>query len=1208
MPSIEIKNMNGDVEWRELSKSHPLAFGRHRSSDIRIDERGVAAMHCRISWNKTAYEVTAAGTDGVDVNGTLVRHWLLSVGDIIRIGSCDIVFHKENGTKQQTKDVATEDKESPKSADKSTFGLRPITEDEIPAFMVPSAGKVKETASAADSKTKKKTKKQKQGEKEDVEEFDDSTAQEEVEKYLEGVEDYLEDEPDEIVEDFGNAESDRWQSSSARDQQKQEEAQPKAESPLERMKSKLKAPPRRPGEQDIVRSPLVLILGGGAVVLLLLAGIFWFIIGRETVQRQFDRAKNLREEGNYTQAISAFEKFIATNSKHASSDEARIQLAETRIAKEISGSRPSWSKGMEALDAARDKIRDLDGFSDWKPSLCTFSKKIATGAAKAAGSRKLRDLLKVSDSARAMLERYSPTEEPPKEALANIANERRIAEAIILKQETFDNAIASIDTAIEDQKPMDALVARRQLITRYPDFESHSGVQDALRRTLEAEQQLVKIEQLNREAIHEDHPSEFPKPLTLARHARSRTDEASRNRTVVAVAADCCFGIDTVTGSLLWRRVIGLDTPFLPIEAKASVRGRIMFDSNRKELVCVDAKTGGLLWRQPLEEEVSGAPVIDENQLFLPTRGGHVYAIDVETGRIATRLTLSQELFAPPALFARSKQMVIVGHEQLLYTISTLPLECVSVSYLGHGPGAIDAPPVAMGSLLLIAENDRVKSCRLRVLEFQGDKRRLTQITEERVNGQVRDAPFLRGKQLFVPASPERIYAYTVSDDDKQRTLTYVDEFQEPTGTPGPLHLLGGSDGQLWLAGSLLHKLRMTTESLKLEPYRIAIGMSSQALQSSGDTLFVHRKSPTGGGVIFLPASHRDLAGEWQVALGTRILAALDSGDDLTTCVTSNGDVFVIRPNEFRDGGFKSRAQTELKPSAASTSPLKAAPIGNGRVAVCAGAPNPVIWIINAAGQIEKQIKLKEPAELPPVALGNGIVIPLPGRLHFETLGPQAKPVGDYLAEIKKDETRRWTALQRVDDSHVVAADDQGKLVRIQLRTQGDTFLAQVAELKLGNAVDVGFVTVDRKIVIADAGKKLRVIDSASLAPLDEVTLDQKASNRLWTQGKSVFVEVGASQLKQFQLADKLAEDWSIALDGSSLADQPFETGDGRVVIAKVNGEIIVVKSDTGEEISRKRLAQPITLGPRRSCGFVVVGTLDGSFIRIDSLLETASE
>ena len=53
--------------------------------------------------------------------------------------------------------------------------------------------------------------------------------------------------------------------------------------------------------------------------------------------------------------------------------------------------------------------------------------------------------------------------------------------------------------------------------------------------------------------------------LTLAVHTRAVTTEVSDGRKVFAVAADSVYGIDAVTGTPLWRRVIGLNTPFAPI-------------------------------------------------------------------------------------------------------------------------------------------------------------------------------------------------------------------------------------------------------------------------------------------------------------------------------------------------------------------------------------------------------------------------------------------------------------------------------------------------------------------------------------------------------------------------------------------------------------------------------------------------------------------
>src|SRR5262245_21744337 len=118
-PAIEIRDFTGATETRQLSKKQPLSIGRHSTSDIFVDEDGVTGMHCRIGWNRSGYEVVAAGPDGVEVNGTLVRHAMLSDGDLVRLGSLDLYFIDEAGRKAA----------KPKGPATNEIVLRPVTED-----------------------------------------------------------------------------------------------------------------------------------------------------------------------------------------------------------------------------------------------------------------------------------------------------------------------------------------------------------------------------------------------------------------------------------------------------------------------------------------------------------------------------------------------------------------------------------------------------------------------------------------------------------------------------------------------------------------------------------------------------------------------------------------------------------------------------------------------------------------------------------------------------------------------------------------------------------------------------------------------------------------------------------------------------------------------------------------------------------------------
>jgi len=92
-PSLELQFDDGRHHALPLNKSAPVTIGKQAFNDIAVSEGDVAALHCRIGWNKTVFEVTAATAKGVDVNGTIVEHAVLRPGDILRIGSLDVIFH-----------------------------------------------------------------------------------------------------------------------------------------------------------------------------------------------------------------------------------------------------------------------------------------------------------------------------------------------------------------------------------------------------------------------------------------------------------------------------------------------------------------------------------------------------------------------------------------------------------------------------------------------------------------------------------------------------------------------------------------------------------------------------------------------------------------------------------------------------------------------------------------------------------------------------------------------------------------------------------------------------------------------------------------------------------------------------------------------------------------------------------------------------------
>src|SRR6185295_11138792 len=174
-----------------------------------------------------------------------------------------------------------------------------------------------------------------------------------------------------------------------------------------------------------------------------------------------------------------------------------------------------------------------------------------------------------------------------------------------------------------------------------------------------------------------------------------------------------------------------------------------------------------------------------------------------------------------------------------------------------HAPGAIAAPALMMRSLLLLAENDRQNSSLLRVFETVREDQKPVEVATQRIDGQVRDVPVLRGKELFVPSSPERVTAFVVAESGDEQTLTRVGEYQVKDAGPAPIYLATGPDGRLWMQSSALRRFEATRNSLLPSKQQLAPGLASQSLQGLGDSLYLGRRLPSARAARFAEADRQ---------------------------------------------------------------------------------------------------------------------------------------------------------------------------------------------------------------------------------------------------------------------------------------------------------------------------------------------------------------
>ena len=1261
MATLLIQFADGTRAEQPLERSQPVSVGRHATSDVRIDEDEVGVLHCRVSWNRDHWEVTAASTEGVEVNGTVVRHARLSDHDVIRIGSVDLTLQSADETGGQQAQHQSRSTPGPGRSSLRDSGSRSQQAGRS------SSRPAKRSSSHAEQEKPKEQGSSARRRPDRQSDFftDNLPAEDEGESQLSrelfhsdedleilSASELVVDRPETVhqptprQEDFGSSDDDQefasdsefavaedTDDSSEKSDDSDARDQPRP-SLLKQARAARGGRKLRPAERDALRSPLVLGLGGGAALLLLGAATLWFTIGRQSTSEQFSLAMDHLNSRRYAQAISAFEKFLQENPGNRLAAEARTGLGRARIEQPMAGAAPDWVVALEQLEQFIRAQRDLSSFAALQPQLAEYARRITAGAARDAGKRASRELLETSSTAERLALQYNDEDTPAERLISAMDDLRNTSLKEIQRHEGREATIAEMRQAIELRQPMTALAARRALLQRWPDLATHREVARLLAQTLQTEQQLVQRTEPRQSAITAAEAQRLPVAV-LARHTRARSDETGDGSTVFLTTDSACLGIDLITGTPRWRRTLGDTTAFFPLPVTTSVESLLLYDAGARELQLVHQSNGIPQWRLPLQDRPRGAPLIHEGQIYLAVQTGQLLQIDLLTGTLSAQLAFSQPVVGPPALLADGGHLLLPGEREVLYLLNHRPLEIQQVLYFGHQAGSIEAPPLTMGGLVLLAENDRAGSSRLHVLRASPlDEIASSPPAFVRVEGHVYDRPVLRGRQLFVPSSGERITAFTVTDDPAEQPLTPLAVYEPQAGRTDALHLIAGSDDQVWMAGSMLRHLRIESERIATEHTTGGEGTASQPLQQSSGRLFHARRPSASQAVLFSRTDAETLAGRWRVVAGARplLLQAARAGTtgerEVAMVIDGMGNVYRLDPAQppvppSTDAvtsawpvGFVTQPVTSIPLENPPRKPLIVAALPDGRAAIAASPPDAALWFLSRTGRIERSIELPAPLQSAPVPLLAGLVLPLPGRL--QTIAAEGAPaVEDYLtstpeagnqdaAEAPEEEPPAWRQLLRTANNELLTIDSRQHVERLQYRNQPSPHLARITSTPIADRFDVPAAAGEGLLFVATTGGNLLIFDTATLELRQTVPLPGSPRGPVWLAGGFALVEIDGDRLCACVApvggqADRQSEPvWTISLPPGGLAGPPAILND-ELWLALREGQILVTDRATGKPAHTIHTGEPLAGGPQHIQGHWLVAGADGIVIYLDS-------
>ena len=969
-----------------------------------------------------------------------------------------------------------------------------------------------------------------------------------------------------------------------------------------RLSDRLIGGQERPGEQKVGRSPIVLILAGSTVGALVLSLIFWFMISSTREERALKEAALSLTQERYADAETQFMNFMTAYPESRSAPTAMIGLHRSRVEKNIMPDTPHVVTGLEELNTLIKDCRELPGFADLKDDIRRYADRLTFAGARMAEIAQDQSSLDVSREAMQILIRYAGDEGLKPERQKYLEERQRLGEAAVAKKSDFDVTLNQIAQQMEVGDTIGAIQTRAALIDKYKSLESDKAVGKILDDILTREMAFVVRSDIGKDALGPIPDVPATPSLALTLRTRAATDVVSQGRAVFSIGIDSCFAVDADTGDPLWRKPIGVDSPFAPITVKGSEPTLLVYSTLTEELQMLSQKDGSLQWRQSCESRPTAAPLVMTDTMYLTTKANELWQISVASGRAIAKLRFSQPVIGPPTVSSDAQRLVIPGDQTLVYTIGINQFGCIAVSQIPHRAGSVKVPMLSAGRYFLLCDNATADTARVQTLQMN-DEGQLSIVAADSVDGQVYDPCLLRGYELFVPSTPQRITAFRVADEANQPPLSRVGVNQLEEGIQTRMFLLAGPGGQLWLGGRDLRKFQTRTNTILLDSGVTAEGIHLQPIQFADEAVFLTSRTAQSTSVFFTRADREQMKGTWRTVLGSRLVAvAPASGGQSLLAIADYGEAYRVPLTDVANGGFSLESISRFRLPDKLTSSVEGLVLKDGRPAAWCGASEPSLWTFTTTGQLERKWPLPDVPEVPPVAIDGGVVFAMPGRLHISAVAGAATPA-DFQSTKTQDQQQPWKSLTALSNTQVLAISGENEFIRVEFRATPKPQLAEVSVTKMTQIVEVPPTAANGFLLVATAEGKLLLMQASTLEILAEASLGGVPSASPKVTGEHVFVEVAHQEVKVFHLDNTLPQTGSISLQGFTLSGAPLALPEGGFLAGRSDGLLIRLDANgTATEVTRN-LGQGLQHGPALIHGQILVVGLDGSLYIIDPRL-----
>ncbi len=1140
MATLEIHQPGGRVDLLVLTRERPILFGSDPKCDIVLRDPAAKPVHGRIGWRRGRYRVeTLPDAAPVEKNGKKVLKSALDQGDEISLGSARIFLTQVDApaadapTRIQPPPLAmaADPKGDPRPVLKRT---RPAAPPSRPGFDPPSMESVVGPL---------------------------GQSQETIQ----------------AIAPIGAARPSKA-------------AEPK---PRGGWLGRVAAGDAPPGQERILRSPLMIALAVALVALVALGFGLYGIIHRMAADRSYAAAIDSYEQADDRTAIARFDQFLKSHPDDRRAGKARVLKGLAGVRQFTTGAAPSWSNALEAAQSAVEATSGEPTFEDEAPELADLVRRTAEGLAARARSGGEAEALAGAEAAVALHDQIGGPAAKDVRARTRLPGLLVEARAAVAKARTRTRAIAAMDVALKARSPAAAYKARDDLVAEYADLAADRNVLDRLLAANDLIRDAVTFEPTRGPAAVGPLPSRLGPPLSHV--LRSRTDRPATGggAAVFAMAEGFAYGIDGATGAPLWHVPVGASAPFAPRPIPGDEGSALVFDARSNELVRLDARTGAIAWRQPIGGPVADPPLVMGALAYQSTPAGKLLVIELATGELRGTLELGRPLARTPVADESGRWIYALGEEANLFVIDRESMACRAVEYIGHAPGSIGAAPLRLGRYLILAENHRPAAGRLLVYLIAEDGPKLRRRQEIELTGWLWDAPATAGSTLWAAGDEGGLSVFAIGPYDATDPLRPLAKLANESQSLGPTFLSLRSEREGIVASGRSARVDLDAERGTLAA-RWTLGQAGPALaapQAAGRLTVLTQQSDQGGGVALWGIDPTGGSVAWRTDLGVAWRsppsATVDGG--LAT-LGARGDDLRIPADRLAEGGFVEQPLPRPGDTLAIGPGLDRIE-GGGRVILAPPDGSPFVWTRPAAGGELTRLTLPSPLAARPAFLGEDLFVPAAdGRAYLvdPTNGaPRAEPL---VLPYDRDRVGRWRSPAVLDDSTLFLVDG-GTIVRRVERTtvDGRPRLVTTAEATLDSRAIADPALVAGALVLATADGKVRTLSARDLSPVATIPLDAPLAAGPSTVGPLAVVSDRSGALLAFAADGSRA--WTSTL-GSGLpvaSDEGLWTIEGDRLVAL---DPIVGTPRGSIPIGQSAAGPPVPLAPGRFAVPLAPGTL----------------